>query len=106
MDWTRITNKFRNKKKQKAKTVSANSCKILSEPMLKDYFTKMAADLNYRLLCEADLFLLAEQMLWVERITVTGIEYSFGDKKEIQKRKHKIFPFKKFYMPYKRRKER
>lgn len=80
MDWTKTTNKQ----------------KPIPEQTVQDYFNEMAADLNFRLLCEtadspsetadkvsipasgkgrkAELLLPPKQMLWVESITVTDYE--------------------------------
>lgn len=51
MDWTRTMNRQESSPGQ----------------AVQDYLTGITADLNFRLLCEAE----DEQMLWIESITVT-----------------------------------
>lgn len=85
MDWTRITNKLFTGKKQEQE--------ISLEPLLQNYFTQMKAELNIRLLCEADaengadlfrseFFQVPEQVLWIENIILTDCERQPCRKKE------------------------
>jgi len=99
-------NNFHSRKKTVQEPVFSENKEIPPERLLQEYLAGLTEEMNYRLLCEnmdtvpeviriqclrekyhTEVFLPPGQVLWVEKITVTGCDHGACSRQEKQEKR-------------------